>query len=160
MILLVSSQLPELKQRILDMQNRLRRGKPKLLQIIANTLKRLATRAFTKLSRGEVLFSRIGVSWEPLTEKYKAWKRARGFSTRIGIRTGLMRRSSRTTIQGIRSVTLAYEIRGGGRNYAIDFDRRRTLLPVELPPEWEEEIIPQVQEWADDIVKDTLGKLA
>lgn len=155
-MLVVKSEIPLLNKQFRKIQNRLRREWPKLLQIVANKLKSLATKAFTKLSRGGTA---IGITWLALNPKYLAWKRRQGYSTRIGIRKGVMRRSHRTLIRGIRQVTLEYEVRGSEGNYAIPFDERRELLPVNAPQEWLDDIVPEMTEWANDIIDEELGTL-
>ena len=160
-MLVVKSEIPLLKRKIKNAQNRLRREKPRLMKIIANKLKRLAIGAFTKLSRGG---SAIGITWPALSPGYLAWKRKRGYSTRIGIRTGLLRRSNFIEITGGRQVSIEYEVREksleGDTGYHTAFSERRSLLPVNVPQEWLDELVPEIEEWANDILQEELGDFA
>lgn len=70
--------------------------------------------------------------WEPLTPKYRAWKRKKGYPDRIGVRTGAMRDS--LTTKGAPNAVLKISGNsaqfGTSVKYAHFFHRRRPLLDI------------------------------
>lgn len=117
--------------------------RPELIRRLGGRLQSLAMESLEKRSRGQ---SDIGITWEHLTERYLKSKRRRGLSDKIGVATGKLFQSGEL-VEEAGSVHLEFSA-----DYAFRFSQLRPLLPLELPPDWQEKLEQEAIEWADDIL--------
>lgn len=145
----VTSTIPELIEQIRAARRRVRDGRPRLAAVLGPELVEMLTESHK--ARGEGRTDVTGISWTPLSARYLKWKRKRGFSLKIGIKTGDMLRSLEWGLAP-RGLTAKYAARHSRffEKKLPQGDRRR-LMPTkrQFPREWTERLEGLTEEWAE-----------
>lgn len=165
----------EILRSIQASQAELEERRHELLTALGTELLALIQIAYDEKSSGRS--GSDGVTWKPLKAETRRRKVRKGLAnerrlagagfaglagqTTIGVDTGLQRASGMVGFAasdgkggnifsvGANDVTVGY-----GREYSVYFDRLRTLIPENLPPEWVEYLEGVAVEFAEMILND------
>lgn len=117
--------------------------RPQLISRVGEKLKSVVVESYDRRAAGG---ESVGITWEPLTEKYLRRKSRKGLSNKIGIATGRLKESI-TVEENSGEVVLTFTA-----DHAVAFNELRQLLPEQLPKEWQDQVESVATEWADEIL--------
>lgn len=117
--------------------------RPELISRVGEALREAVDKSYEKRASGG---ESVGITWEPLTERYLRRKSRKGLSTKIGIATGRLKESLEVDERS-GEVILQYTA-----DHAIGFSELRPLFPEEFPAEWRDKAEAAAVEWADEIL--------
>lgn len=123
------------------------RGRRRLLESLGVNLEHFAEHSLEVRSTGGTA---AGIAWRPLDPDTLKQKSRAGQGSRIGISSGALFESAESEV-GANIVAIQFRAA-----HAPHFSRVRPLLPQAMPPEWQDALDRDVEEWAEDTSTATL----
>lgn len=127
-------------RRMADQAVRSLEEKSEVRQTLAQTVKPLVEEDFRAKSLGGS--GAGGLSWAPISARTAQTKR----SKRIGVDTGELEKSLRVSEGHSQRADVLIEYTAP---HAAEFDKKRTLLPTELPQQWRGPMEADVAKWGE-----------